>query len=183
MAYDFKPFDAQLADVRDWLGREFAQIRTGRASVAILDGVRVPAYGSDMPLNQVGSVTAEDPTTLRVSAWDASLVKAIEKAIIDADLGVSCVPDEKGLRVIFPSLTAERRDILMKQAGKKLEEARVSLRKEREACWDDIQAKEKDGGMSEDDKFRAKEEMQKRVDATNKEMDAMLARKEEEIRG
>lgn len=183
MAYDFKPFDRELAAVKDWLAKELAQIRTGRAAAAILDGVRVEAYGSEMPLNQVGSVTAEDPTTLRVATWDASLVKAVEKAVTAADLGVSVVVDDKGLRVIFPSLTAERRDLLVKQAAKKLEEARVSLRKEREACWDAIQKAEKDGGMSEDDKFRAKDDMQKKVDAANAAMDEMLERKEAEIKG
>ncbi|HEY4507900.1 MAG TPA: ribosome recycling factor [Candidatus Paceibacterota bacterium] len=183
MAYDLKPLDQKLAAVKEWFVRELAQIRTGRASAAILDGVRVEAYGSEVPLNQVGSVTAEDSQTLRVTAWDATLVKAVEKAITNADLGISVVPDDKGLRVIFPSLTAERRDILMKQAGKKLEEARVSLRKEREACWDDIQKIEKAGGMPEDDKFRAKDEMQKKVDAVNAAMDELLERKEHEIRG
>lgn len=183
MAHDFKPFDAALATVKDWLAKELATIRTGRANAAILDGVFVESYGSRMPINQVASVSAEDPRTLKVAPWDQSVVKSIEKGITDADLGLSVMSDGKVLRVIFPELTAERRDMLMKQAGKKLEEARVSLRKEREACWDEIQMAEKEGGVSEDDKFRAKEDMQKKVDAANAAMEAALAAKEAEIRG
>lgn len=183
MAYDFKPFDARLAEVKDWLAKELSTIRTGRANAAILDGVLVENYGARVPINQVASVSAEDPRTLKVAPWDTSVVKAIEKGITDADLGLSVVSDGRVLRVVFPELTAERREMLIKQAGKKLEEARVSLRKEREACWDAIQMKEKEGGMSEDDKFRAKEDMQKKVDAANAAMDSALEAKEAEVRG
>lgn len=183
MAYDFKPFDARIASVKDWLTKEFATIRTGRANAAILDGVMVESYGSRMPINQVASVSAEDPRTLKVAPWDQSVVKGIETAIRDADLGLSVMSDGKVLRVVFPELTAERRDLLVKQAGKKLEEARVSLRKERQDCWDDIQAKEKEGGMSEDDKLRYKDEMQKKVDDANAAMDKQLEAKEAEIKG
>jgi ribosome recycling factor len=183
MAYDFKPFDARLAAVSDWLGKELSAIRTGRANVAILDGVLVESYGSRMPINQLASVSAEDPRTLKVAPWDQTVVKAIEAGIRDADLGLSVMSDGKVLRVVFPELTAERREMLIKQAGKKLEEARISLRKERQDCWDDIQAKEKEGGMSEDDKLRHKDEMQKKVDDLNAAMEKALEAKESEIRG
>lgn len=183
MAYDFKPFDASVATVKDWLAKELATIRTGRANAAILDGVLVESYGGRSPIAQVASVSAEDPRTLKVAPWDQSVVKSIEKGITDANLGLSVMSDGKVLRVVFPELTAERRDILVKQAAKKLEEARVSLRKEREACWDSIQREEKDGSLSEDDKFRAKEDMQKKVDAANVAMEAALEAKEKEIRG
>jgi ribosome recycling factor len=183
MAYDFKPFDARVASVKEWLTKELATIRTGRANVSILDGVLVESYGSRMPINQVASVSAEDPRTLKVAPWDQSVVKAIETGIRDADLGLSVMSDGKVLRVVFPELTAERRDMLVKQAGKKLEEARVSLRQERQSCWDDIQMKEKDGGMSEDDKLRYKDEMQKKIDDANAAMDAALEAKETEIKG
>jgi ribosome recycling factor len=183
MAYDFKPFDTRVSAVKEWLAKEFAAIRTGRANIAILDGVQVESYGSRMPINQVASVSAEDPRTLKVAPWDQSVVKGIETAIRDADLGLSVMSDGKVLRVVFPELTSERRDSLVKQAGKKLEEARVSLRKERQDCWDDIQMKEKEGGMSEDEKLRYKDEMQKKIDAANAAMDAALEAKESEIKG
>lgn len=183
MAYDFKPFDSALATVKDWLTKELATIRTGRANAAILDGVLVESYGSRMPINQVASVSAEDPRTLKVAPWDQSVVKAIEKGIAEADLGLSVMSDGKVLRVVFPELTAERREMLIKQAGKKLEEARISIRKERQDCWDDIQAKEKEGGMSEDDKLRYKDEMQEKVDELGTAMEKALEAKEAEIRG
>lgn len=183
MAYDFKPFDSALAKVKDWLTKELATIRTGRANAAILDGVLVENYGAKVPINQVASVSAEDPRTLKVAPWDTSVVKAIEKGITDADLGLSVMSDGRVLRVVFPELTAERRDTLIKQAGKKLEEARISLRQERQSCWDDIQVKEKDGGMSEDEKLRYKDDMQKKIDGANAAMDAALEAKEAEVRG
>jgi len=181
MSYDFTSFKKQLGDVETWLGHEFSSIRTGRAAPAILDNVKVSAYGSLMGLKEVAGVTAEDPRTLRVTPWDLTQSKTIEKGITDAGLGLSIVTDEKGLRVIFPELTSERREALKKLARQKLEEARVSLRLEREKIWEDIQKKEKAGGMAEDDKFRYKDEMQKLVDATNKSLEEMSERKEKEI--
>lgn len=134
-----------------------------------------------MPIVQVGSVSVEDPRTLRVSVWDASLIKETEKAITAADLGVSVVADSSGLRVIFPTLTSERRTQLLKLAKAKLEEARVSIRGARDEAMKDIDAKEKSGEMSEDDKFGAKEALQKRVDATNQSLESHYFQKEKEI--
>jgi ribosome recycling factor len=128
MVYDFKRFETRTAEIDTWLGREFSGIRTGRATPVLLDFVQVEAYGAKVPINQVGSVNVEDARTLRVSVWDASLVRAVEKGIIDADLGMSVVSDSSGLRVIFPELTGERRIQLLKIAKAKLEEA-MHLRK------------------------------------------------------
>src|SRR3989344_397654 len=110
MNYDFKVFDGKTAGAREWLSREYAGLRTGRASPAILDGISVSAYGSMAPLKQVANVGIEDARTLRVSAWDASIVKDIERAITAANLGVGTTADSLGLRVTFPELTAERRE-------------------------------------------------------------------------
>jgi len=110
-----------------------------------------------------------------------SQAKNIEQAIQQSDLGLSVSIDDKGLRVKFPELTSERRAGLVKVAKQKLEDARVSLRSERERVWDDIQKKEKEGGMSEDEKFRLKEQMQKIVDETNKKLEEMTEKKEQEI--
>jgi ribosome recycling factor len=181
MAYDFKRFDDRIKEIDTWLMREFTGIRTGRATPALLDLVTVDAYGSKMPINQVGSVSVEDPRTLRVSIWDASLVKEAEKGITAADLGVSVVTDSSGLRVIFPTLTSERRVQLLKLAKAKLEEARVSIRGARDEAMKDIDAKEKGGEMSEDDKFGAKEDLQKRVDGANRSLESHYELKEKEI--
>lgn len=181
MAYDFSSLKQKVADTKEWLSRELTGIRSGRAAAAILDSVKVDAYGSKMPINQVGSVTVEDARTLRVSAWDAGTVKAIEKAITDAGLGLGVSSDEKGVRVTFPELTSERRTQLKKLVGEKLEQARIALRHERDTVSRDIETKAKAGELSEDEKFRAKEEMQKHIDGGNKELEELAARKEQEL--
>jgi ribosome recycling factor len=179
--YDFSELKKQLEGTKDWLKQEYAGVRTGRATPALLDGIRVESYGSKMALNQVATVTVEDARTLRISPWDHSQVKIIEKAIQDSDLGVTAGSDEKGVRVHFPDLTAERREQLKKVVRAKLEDARVRLRHARDDTWNAIQKAEKDSTMSEDEKFRSKDEMQKLIDSGNKDLEEMAKRKEEEI--
>ena len=181
MSYDFANFKNNTKEVEEWLQKEFTTIRTGMASPALLDGIKVENYGSMMPLNQVANIGSEDARTLMVSPWDASVVKDIEKAITDADLGVGVAAGSSGVRVSFPELTSERRVLLVKSAKDKLEKARVSLRSAREDTWSEIQKQEKDGEINEDDKFKAKEDMQKIVDEVNIKLDQMFAKKEEEI--
>ena len=181
MAYNFSAFKQKIKAAEEHLTRELSQVRTGRAAPMLLDSVKVEAYGSLMPLKEVAAVNIEDPRTLRVAPWDASQVKAIEKALTSSNLGLSVAVDEKGVRVSFPELTSERRHEMVKIAKGKLEDARVSIRGERDAIWGDIQGLERDGKMGEDDKFRAKEEMQKLVDEANKNFESQIERKEKEI--
>ncbi|HEV7449496.1 MAG TPA: ribosome recycling factor [Candidatus Paceibacterota bacterium] len=181
MAYDFKPFEKKIKDIEDRLGKELSGVRTGRATPAILDGIQVESYGSRMSIPQVATVAVEDARSLRIMPFDPSNAKEIEKAITVANLGLSVGADEKGVRVFFPELTSERRVTLLKLAKEKVEEVRTMLRSVRDDVWSDIQAKEKAKEISEDDKFRAKEDMQKRVDAANASFDAALERKEKEI--
>lgn len=181
MTYNFSPLKKKIVDTEEWLKKEYQGVRTGRAAPALLDGIQVESYGSRMPLIQVGSVSIEDARTLRVTPWDASQVKAVEKAITDSNLGVGVSADERGVRVTFPELTSERRTALIKIAKDKLEVARISLRTERDYIWNDIQKKTKDGDISEDDKFRFKDEMQKLVDGGNKKLDMLAEKKEAEI--
>jgi ribosome recycling factor len=179
--YNFSPFKQKNKDVEEWLKKELSNVRTGRANVAILDGVQVESYGSMVPLSQVGNLATEDPKTIRISPWDMTQIKAIEKGILLADLGVSVTVDDKGLRVIFPELTGERRLSLVKHAKQKLEDAKVSLRMHRDDVMKDLQAKEKAGGIGKDDIFRFKTELQKIVDETNKKLEEQFAKKEKEI--
>ncbi len=181
MAYNISPFTRRTEEVAEWLIREFTSVRTGRATPALLDLVQVEAYGSRIPINQVGSVSVEDARTLRISVWDASAIRAVEKGIIEADLGISVVVDGSGLRAIFPELTSERRVQLLKLAKAKLEEARVSLRGARDDAMKEIDALEKGGELSQDEKFSAKESLQKRVDEMNSKLQSLYDAKEKEI--
>ncbi len=181
MAYNFSRFNAESKKIEEWLSKEFAGIRTSRATPAILDGVMVESYGSRMPVKQVANISGEDARTLRIAPWDASQIKEIEKAIVTSNLGLSVSIDDKGLRVAFPSLTEDRRKSLIKLSKEKLEEAKISVRKLRDEAWKDIEATEKKGGMGEDEKFRLKKEMEKMVEALNKKLMEAEERKEKEI--
>lgn len=181
MAYDFAKLKANIKETEEWLGREFSTIRTGRASTALLDGVKPEAYGTRTPLQQLASVSVEDARTIRIVPWDKTNAKAIEKALTEADLGVSVSADDQGLRIAFPELTAERRTMLQKVAGEKCETARVTLRGHRTDAMKELEAAEKGGGMGEDELKRLKEEVQKHIDAGQTALDAALKRKQEEI--
>jgi len=181
MAYDFSSFKKGLQESEEWLVSEYQGIRTGRATPAILDNISIEVYGARTPLKHVAAVSTEDAKTIRVAPWDKGQVKAIEKAIMEADLGLSTSSDAQGVRVIFPALTSERRASLVKITKEKLEQGRVRVRSDRDEAWKDIQSKEKDGDITEDDKFRLKDEMQKMVDAMIGKMEEHAAKKEKEI--
>lgn len=181
MSYNFSEFKKRIASVEEWLSKEFSSLRTGRANPALLDSVKVESYGAWMPVSQIGSVATEGPRTIRISPYDASQTKHLEKAISAANLGVSVSADEKGVRVNFPELTGERREQLVKSAKQKLEDARVSLRMERDKVKSDIEKKTKGGELTQDDEKRSKLEMQKFVDEANRKLDELLAKKEKEI--
>ena len=181
MSYNFSNFSNKAKSIENWLHNEYQNIRTGRASTAFLDQVRVESYGEMMPLSNVASIGIEDAKCIRVSPWDTSLIKAIEKAVIVADLGVSTAVDERGLRVIFPDLTGERRLQLVKLAKEKLEEAKVSIRQERSTVNDDMNNKKKNGEMSEDDVARAKKDFDKYIESAMSQLDILFAKKEKEI--
>lgn len=179
--YDFKNFEEKMRDTGEWLQREYRGLRTGRAAPGFLDAVQVSAYGSMMPLKQVASVSVEDARTLRVTPYDSSLVKDIERAITAASLGVGTMSDSAGVRVAFPELTSERRTQLVKLAKQKLEEARTAVRVARDEVWKEIQEKERTSEITEDNKFALKEDMQKRVDEANKKLEESFESKEKEM--
>lgn len=181
MAYDFTYMKNEVRHTKEWLAQEYIRIRSGRATPALLDGISVEAYGGRLPLSQVAALGIESARTIRVSPYDAGQLKGIEKAIIDANLGVSVSSDDHGVRVSFPELTAERREVLGKLIRERLEEAKVRLRRVRDEVWDDLQKQEKDKALSTDDKFRHKDEMQKLIDTGTAELDALAERKRVEI--
>ena len=181
MAYDFNPLKKHITETEEWLARELTGIRTGRATPTLLDSVKPEIYGSRTPIVQVASMTIEDARTLRIVPWDKTNTKFIEKAIGEADLGVSVSVDDQGLRVIFPMLTGERRTQLGKIAGEKMETAKVTLRGHRTDAIKGIEAAEKEGGMSKDDVARYKDEVQKLIDAGNGSLEGAYKKKLEEI--
>ncbi|HCY18038.1 MAG: Ribosome recycling factor [Candidatus Nomurabacteria bacterium GW2011_GWF2_35_12] len=183
MQYNFSNFKLGNNKIVEYLIREYSQLNIGRASPVILDGVSVESYGSYVPLKNVASVSIEDPKTLRITPWDKNQIKEIEKAIVSSNLGLSVAADASGIRVIFPQLTTETRQTLVKVLKEKLEESRITVRKERERVWDEIQKLEKEGKITEDDKFKAKEDLQKIIDETNKNLENIFEKKEKEVLG
>ena len=158
--------------------REFSTVRTGRATTALLDLVKVEAYGSEMPLNQVGTVAAPEPKLLTVQPWDKSLLKAVEKAILASDLGLTPANDGNIIRIPIPSLTEERRKELVKVIHKFAEEGRVAIRHARTEAISRIKKTEH---VSEDEKKHAEKDVQKLHDDHLKQVDAAVKAKEAEI--
>lgn len=163
------------------LKQEFAGLRTGRASAALLDPIVVEAYGQQMPLNQVGTVGVPEPRMITVQVWDRGMVAAVEKAIRTSGLGLNPAVDGTLIRLPIPELNQERRTELTKIAAKYTEQARVAVRNVRRDAMDELKRLEKDGHMSQDDHKIAAEKVQKLTDKIIGEVDAALAHKEGEI--
>lgn len=181
MAYSFDELKKGLKAAEEWLSKEFSGLRTGRATPVLLDGIMVDSYGAKAPISSVASMAIEDARTIRVAPWDASQINAIEKAITQANLGVSAIVDEKGLRVVFPELTSERRTALIKSAKDKLEDGKIRIRQEREKVLKDLQAKEKASDMGRDEMERYKLELEKMIKDANSRLDDIMVKKEKEI--
>lgn len=181
MAYNFSAFKQSLKEVEEWVVREFTGLRTGRATISLLDGIQVESYGAHMSLSAVANLSVEDARTIRISPWDMSQIQAIEKAFVNSSLGITPAVDDKGLRVVFPELTSERRVAIMKIAKEKLEDGRIRIRQEREKVIKDIHAREKDGEYGKDDSQRSKEEVDKLTKEANAKLDDILTKKEKEI--
>ncbi|HEU0014164.1 MAG TPA: ribosome recycling factor [Longimicrobium sp.] len=163
------------------LRREFAGVRTGKASPALLDTVRVSAYGSLVPLNQVGTVAAPEPRMLTVQPWDRSLIKDVERALRESDLGLNPSNDGQLIRIPIPPLTEERRKEYVRLLHKLAEEARVAVRHVRKDANDEVKHRQKDEGLSEDDVRREQGEVQKLTDQYIARVDELLKHKEAEV--
>lgn len=183
MSYDFSQTTTQKNTIIDWLKSEYRTISTGRATPQVLDLVHIDMYGSRTQIAHAAGITIEDPRTIRVAPWDKSIVGQMEKAINDADLGLSVSSDSEGLRVHFPSLTTETRTKLVKLLKDRLEDARVRVRALREDVNKNIDSEAKAGSYGEDEQRKYREEMQKIVDGTNQELEAIFQKKEGEVMG
>jgi ribosome recycling factor len=180
--FDMKELERRMRGAIDTLKKEFAGLRTGRASVHLLDPIVVNIYGARMPLNQVATVSTPDARTISVQVWDKGQVSAVDKAIREANLGLNPIVEGALIRLPIPALNAERRQDLVKVAHKYAEHARVAVRNVRREGMDLLKRLDKDGDMSEDDHHKNSAKVQELTDKLVKEIDQTLTSKEAEIK-
>lgn len=176
-----KDIKRRMEGALDVLHREFAGLRTGRATTSLLEPLTVNAYESEMPISQVGTLGVPDPRTLTVQVWDKGLVKAVEKAILESGLGLNPSIDGQLIRLPVPSLTEERRTDLVKIAGKYAEETRIAVRNVRRHAMDDLKRAEKEGDISQDQHRDFGKDIQDLTDEYVHIIDEALSNKEQEI--
>jgi ribosome recycling factor len=176
-----KDLESRMQAAVDALTREFAGLRTGRANAALLDAVRVEAYGNLTPINQLASVSVPDPRTIVIQPWDTSQMKEIEKGIARSDLGLTPSNDGKVIRLTLPTLTEDRRKQLAKTVGKFAEDARVAIRNARREANDKLKALAKDKKISEDEERRGHDQIQKATDRFVARVEELAKKKEHEV--
>ncbi len=176
-----KDLHQRIAKTLDDLKRELTNVRTGRANLHVLDGVRVDYYGTATPLNQVATLSVPEARLIVVKPWEKSMIPPIEKAIRDANLGLNPQSDKDLVRVPIPPLTEERRKEIVKQVKGKGEDHKIAVRNERRDAKELIEVAEKDGEISEDDAKKALDKVQKETDEGVKKVDEIVAAKEKEV--
>ena len=182
-AYDKNDIQRRMSGALDALKHDLGGLRTGRASIALLDPIQVEVYGANMPISQVATISAPEPRLLSVQVWDKGNVNAVEKAIRNAGLGINPISDGQMIRLPIPDLTEERRKELAKLAGQYAEKARIAVRNVRRDGMDHLKTDEKKHEISEDERKRLETEVQKLTDDTIKDVDAAASAKEKEILG
>ena len=181
MSIEIKDYDSKMIKTIDVVKSNFASVRAGRANAGVLDRIMVEYYGTPTPLNQVAAISAPDPRTLVVQPWDATLLKALEKAIQTSDLGINPQNDGRLIRLAFPQLTEERRKDLTKQVKKYAEDGKVAVRNIRRDAMDEIKALKKKSEITEDDQKNLEKDLQDLTDKRCKEIDELCAKKEQEL--
>ncbi|PIS13334.1 MAG: ribosome recycling factor [Candidatus Tagabacteria bacterium CG09_land_8_20_14_0_10_41_14] len=181
MMYDFSKIKKRIEEIEQWFRDEISLLRTGRATPALVENIKIDYYGTKTPLKGVAAISVEDARTLRVKPWDTEIIMNIEAAVRSSDLGVQAITEKDTVRIPFPELTEERRKSLLKILSEKLEEARISMRRERDEIWKDIQDGEREGVLSEDEKYRHKDDLQDIIDKAVKKFEEIASRKQREI--
>ena len=176
-----KETSRKMDKVLEAMARDLTRVRTGRASVALLEGIKVECYGAIMPLSQVSSLAAPEPRLLTVQPWDHTVMNDIEKAILKSDLGLTPMNDGKIIRLPIPALTTERRKDLVKMVKKMEEEAKVALRNVRREANEDLKELKKEKLLAEDEAHKGQEEVQKITDDYTRKIEAQASEKEKEI--
>ena len=182
MSADMDDLQRRMEGALNTLKSDFGGLRTGRASITLLEPIMVEAYGQKMPMSQVGTISAPEPRLLSVQVWDKGQVSFVEKAIREAGLGLNPVADGQMVRVPLPELNEERREELVKIAGKYAEQCRVAVRNVRRDGMDQLKKGEKDGEISQDEQKSLSDDVQKLTDDYVKKIDEALSQKEAEIR-
>ena len=178
---EYKVFEDKMTKSLDSVAVDFAAVRAGRANAAVLDRIMVDYYGVPTPIQQIASIASPDPRSLVIQPWDASAVRAIEKAIQESDLGINPANDGKSLRLLFPQLTEERRKELTKQIAKYAEGGKVAIRNIRRDAMEKFKKLQKEGELTEDDLKIAEKDIQKLTDEMIKKVDQLYAAKEKEL--
>lgn len=181
MSFILADFEKRMQATLDTLHKEFTGLRTGRASASLVEPITVEAYGSRMPMSQVGTINVPEPRMITIQVWDKELTKHVEKAIREANLGLNPTADGQIVRVPLPDLSTERRKELAKIAAKYAEQAKIAIRNVRRDAMDLIKTLEKDKDISEDDMHRFGDEVQKSTDNFIKHVDEALVKKEQDI--
>ena len=181
MSIDIKFYEEKMLKTIEHVKADFAAVRAGRANAGVLDRIMVEYYGTPTPLNQVAAIASPDPRTLTIQPWDATLLRAIEKAIQTSDLGINPQNDGRIIRLSFPQLTEERRKELTKQVHKYGEDGKVAMRNVRREAMDAFKKAEKKSEITEDDLKKLEKEMQDLTDKQCKALDELTAKKEKEL--
>lgn len=171
----------EMEKVLSFLERELAKIQAGRVSVSLVEDIMVDCFGQKLPLKQLGTISSPEPRKLIIQPWDKSYLESIEKAISKSSIGAAPIVDKEVIRIELPPLTEEFRKNLSRVLSEKQEEARKTIRRWREQAWKEIQQKEREGEISEDDKYRAKDQLQDLIDEYNEKIEELGERKKKEI--
>ena len=178
---EYKVYEEKMRKSIDSVAADFAAVRAGRANASVLDRIMVDYYGSPTPIQQIAAISSPDARTLLITPWDGSVLRAIEKAIQNSDLGINPQNDGRALRLAFPQLTEERRKELVKQVKKYAEEAKVAMRNVRRDGMDYVKKLKKNSEITEDDQKKAEKDLQDLLDKNIKRADEALAAKEKEL--
>ena len=178
---EYKVYEEKMKKSIESVMSDFDTVRAGRANASVLNRISVDYYGTPTPIQQIGSIGSPDPRTLVITPWDASILKGIEKAIQESDLGINPQNDGKCIRLAFPQLTEERRKELIKQVKKYGEDAKVAVRNVRRDAVDFVKKAQKKGELTEDDQKKAEKDIQELTDKYIKKIDEMCAKKDKEL--
>lgn len=181
MAGEYQEHESRMTKTIDVLQEEFSTLRAGRANPAVLDRITIDYYGAQTPINQVASISAPEPRLLAIQPWDASVLRAIERAILASDVGINPQNDGRVIRLVFPTLTEERRRELVKQVHKLCEEAKVAVRNIRRDAMDGYKAQKKKSEITEDDYDDIEKDIQNLTDRYIKKIDELGSAKEQEL--